>query len=528
MSRHRHARRIPRLRAIRHVAALGAAAAMLLGTTAQTALAADPEQDWDPGRTESRRPSYEGTRGDADDGPVVQAFPGLGGRIAYSRAPFSADFSEPARIFTMASDGSDQRGETSTTRGRGDQYAAWSPGGTLIAFTRDTTASTTDDAGDLYVMDADGSHLRQLTSTSSAEYSPAWSPDGHRIAFASDRGGQFNIYTMDADGGDVRRLTSSGVGDFDPAWSPDGTKIAFVSFRDGNAEIYTINATGGGLHRLTNSGHSDLTPTWASNGQMIAFISDRGAGDFLDVFTMNANGSNVVDFSDEPAANEFTPAFHPSDSGVMVYTTDFFGDFDIAHQEGAGAGATLLTVTLDDEFNPDWQPLPEFPLVDARFSNFEEHIVWAFNNEIASGCTAELYCPTDPVTRGQMATFLDRALDLPGTTEDFFTDDEGSTHEIAINRVAAAGIASGCTDTTYCPNSPVTREQMASFLDRAFDLAGTSEDFFTDDESSTHEIAINRVAAAGIASGCTTTTYCPKAVVTRGQMAAFLHRALEP
>ena len=524
MSRPRHLLRVPTHRAFKHAAAFGVAASMLLGIGAQSAFAADPELDWDPSRTAKRAPAHDEPRG---GGPSIQAFPGLAGRIAYSRAPFTGDV-EPARIFTMNSNGSDQRGETSTTRGYGDEFAAWSPGGTLIAFARDMTASTTDDVSDLFIMDADGSNLEQLTATAATEHSPAWSPDGHRIAFASNRGGQFNIYTMDADGGDVQRLTSSAVGDFDPAWSPDGTKIAFTSYRDGNAEIYTINATGGGLHRLTNSGHSDLTPAWRSDGQMIAFTSSRGPGDFLDIFTMNANGSNVAIFGNFPTSNEFTPAWNPSDPEAMVYTTDYFGDLDIAHQQGAGADATLLTVTLDDEFNPDWQPLPEFPLVDARFSNFEEHIVWAFNNAIASGCTAELYCPTDPVTRGQMATFLDRALDLPGTTEDFFTDDDGSTHEIAINRVAAAGIASGCTATTYCPTSPVTREQMASFLDRAFDLAGTSEDFFTDDEASTHEIAINRIAAAGIASGCTATTYCPKSVVTRGQMAAFLHRALEP
>jgi S-layer homology domain len=67
---------------------------------------------------------------------------------------------------------------------------------------------------------------------------------------------------------------------------------------------------------------------------------------------------------------------------------------------------------------------------------------------------------------------------------------------------------------------------MATFLARALELPATGEDFFTDDETSTHEISINRVAAAGIASGCTATTFCPKSAVTRGQMAAFLFRAL--
>jgi hypothetical protein len=66
-----------------------------------------------------------------------------------------------------------------------------------------------------------------------------------------------------------------------------------------------------------------------------------------------------------------------------------------------------------------------------------------------------------------MASFLSRALDLPSTSKDFFTDDSGSTHQVAINRVAAAGITTGCTATTYCPRLPVTRGQMAAFLHRA-------------------------------------------------------------
>ena len=141
----------------------------------------------------------------------------------------------------------------------------------------------------------------------------------------------------------------------------------------------------------------------------------------------------------------------------------------------------------------------DLPFDDILGHTFADDIVWAFEQGIASGCSADppLFCPNDTVTRGQMATFLDRALDLPDATADYFTDDTGSTHEDSINRVREAGIAFGCTATTYCPNAPVLREQMASFLDRAFDPANTANDFFTDDETSTHENAINRVRRPG-------------------------------
>lgn len=159
---------------------------------------------------------------------------------------------------------------------------------------------------------------------------------------------------------------------------------------------------------------------------------------------------------------------------------------------------------------------------------FVGDIAWLAASGITTGCSTDLerFCPNDPVTRGQMASFLARALDLPGSATDYFTDDAGSVHEFDINRLAAAGITTGCGSTAYCPSATIRRGEMAAFLDRAFGLAPTSNDYFTDDESSIFEISINRVAAAGITTGCTATTYCPTATVTRGQMAAFLHRAL--
>jgi hypothetical protein len=126
-----------------------------------------------------------------------------------------------------------------------------------------------------------------------------------------------------------------------------------------------------------------------------------------------------------------------------------------------------------------------------------------------------------------MATFLVRALNLPTTSTDYFTDDEGNTHENSINRLRAAGITSGCGGTRFCPDGIVTRGQMASFLVRGFDLPATGTDYFTDDEGNTHEANINRLRASAITFGCGGTNFCPNGSVTRGQMAAFLHRAVE-
>jgi hypothetical protein len=166
------------------------------------------------------------------------------------------------------------------------------------------------------------------------------------------------------------------------------------------------------------------------------------------------------------------------------------------------------------------------PYSDTGSSPFYADILWAAQQGITLGCGSGKFCPGAGVTREQMASFLARALDLPSSATDYFTDDESSPHEADINAVAAAGITGGCGGERYCPRSTVTREQMASFLARGLGLPATGTDYFTDDESSPHEADINAVAAAGITNGCTGSAYCPRATVTREQMTAFLHRAL--
>lgn len=157
---------------------------------------------------------------------------------------------------------------------------------------------------------------------------------------------------------------------------------------------------------------------------------------------------------------------------------------------------------------------------------FEADIEWLAAEGVTQGCGPDLFCPAAPVTREQMASFLVRALDLPASTRDGFTDDETSAHEADINALAAAGITQGCGPGLFCPTMAVSRQEMASFLTRAFDLPAGSTDFFDDDAGSLHEQDINALAQAGVTLGCASRRYCPFDQVRRDQMAAFLHRAL--
>lgn len=145
---------------------------------------------------------------------------------------------------------------------------------------------------------------------------------------------------------------------------------------------------------------------------------------------------------------------------------------------------------------------------------------------ITNGCGSGQYCPAQAVPREQMAAFLDRALGLPSTDVDFFSDDGASPFQDSINRIAAAGISLGCADGRYCPSVNVTRAEMASFLVRAFDLAPSTADEFSDDDGSDFEADIDALGSAGITQGCASGRYCPHGAVTRAQMASFLARAL--
>ena len=196
--------------------------------------------------------------------------------------------------------------------------------------------------------------------------------------------------------------------------------------------------------------------------------------------------------------------------------------FSVRAMNAGGTDATPATRTWTVTGTT---PPPASPFTDIGSSQFKNDINWLYNEGITGGCTATTFCPNANVTRDQMASFLSRALSLPATSLDFFTDDEGNIHEAAINRLAAAGITGGCAIGRFCPKDTVKRDQMASFLVRAYHLPASSTDPFTDDEGNQHENQINALAASDITGGCAANRYCPTASVTRGQMAAFLHRA---
>lgn len=183
-----------------------------------------------------------------------------------------------------------------------DYMPTWSPDGARLAF-----ASSRTGDHDVYVVNADGTGLRQLTADPSPathrDYAPAWSPDGSRIAFTSDRDGTMQLWTMRPDGSDPRQVTAGATTRaYEPSWSPDGTRLVFrrVSNVGGAAatQLAIVNRDGSGLVELPLSG-TENWPSWSPDGTRIAFSSNLALTDTR-LYTIAPDGTQLTEIAGGP------------------------------------------------------------------------------------------------------------------------------------------------------------------------------------------------------------------------------------
>ncbi|MGA7098247.1 MAG: N-acetylmuramoyl-L-alanine amidase [Acidimicrobiia bacterium] len=211
--------------------------------------------------------------------------------------------------------------------------------------------------------------------------------------------------------------------------------------------------------------------------------------------------------------------------GVRLAVSDLelAGDSDVKSLFALAMALTLATLPPGGSF------------LDDDGSVHEGNIEAIYAAGITTGCNppeSNRFCPDDTVTRGQMAAFISRSLGLPATDVDYFTDDDGTLFEGAIDRIAQEGVTVGCNPPAndhFCPDRPMSRGEMAAMLARAFDYPGSAVDHFTDDDGTLFEAAIDRIADAGVTLGCNPPAndhFCPFLPVTRAEMATFLTRAL--
>jgi uncharacterized protein YjdB len=179
--------------------------------------------------------------------------------------------------------------------------AAYSPDRTRIAFSSNRSGTF-----DIWLMDADGTQLTQLTSSGGNETEPVWTPDGSRIVYTSSVDGQTQIASIGVDGSDMKQLTATTGGNISPAVSPDGRVIAFASGRAGNYEIYEMAMDGSGVRRITATPQRELAPQFFSNGDLL-YASDRPKGGTRIIRQSGVNRTVLAETNDVVLALALSP-----------------------------------------------------------------------------------------------------------------------------------------------------------------------------------------------------------------------------
>jgi hypothetical protein len=215
------------------------------------------------------------------------------------------------------------------------------PDGPRIAFMNDQSH--------LSVMGFDGGQFGAVGNTPIVGSDPSFSPDGTQIVLAHFA----NIWVVNSDGTDLHQLTTAGS-DFTPAWSPDGTKIAFISQRTGIWQIYTMNTDGTNQTNITNSSTNDGLPAYSPDGAKISFSRGGAPNSLGKLWTMNADGTGQVQITTGPGTDEW-PSYSP-DGTMIAFSTNRDGNYEIYKIPAVGGTATRLTVNTDADRNPSWAP----------------------------------------------------------------------------------------------------------------------------------------------------------------------------
>lgn len=256
-----------------------------------------------------------------------------------SRILFSSNRAGVSQLYLMNADGSNVR--QLTTESAGAYSANWSPDGKRIVYITSGAA----DADQIVIMNADGTQ-RHTISEAKGNQSPSWSADESKILFATGDFPNINIYTMNADGGEKRNIAPNPGFDYDPAWSPDGKTIALVTgIRGQGVRVWVMNADGSGRRRITNSADAEERPAWSPDGRYLAFqASKRGGGPheaYVHVVEISSGADRRLGTHDRPYLDE-TPSWFP-DGRRIAFQSDRTGRMEVWVMNADGSGQQQVT-----------------------------------------------------------------------------------------------------------------------------------------------------------------------------------------
>lgn len=275
------------------------------------------------------------------------------GQIAFTRITHQNGTKIESDIYLTNVGGTEEERLTQTPRDF-DGMPAWSPDGERLAFVSDRDGGNWE----IYVMEPDGTGQRRLTNSPHDEGSLAWSPDGEKLAFATDPAGDPAIWVMNSDGSDRKRLTDG----LFPTWSPDGSRIAYTDYYGERPYLAVMNADGSNQRGIDTSLLQKVLgidvaeePSWAPYGERIAYASYVGA-DNEEIFVIDVDGSKKSRLTDLPGNDHWPPTWSPDGERIAFTSNGKEGKGQIYAMNADGSGLTRLTEDPADDIYPDWRP----------------------------------------------------------------------------------------------------------------------------------------------------------------------------
>jgi len=277
----------------------------------------------------------------ADD--VYEKLTGVKGifstRIAYVKED------RAARQYSLAVADADGENEIVAVHGREPIISpAWSPDGSKVAY-----VSLEDRKPVVYLQDLMTGRRNQISNQKGNNSAPSWSPDGSTLAVALSKDGNTEIYTVRSDGSGLRRLTTNNAIDTEPQFSADGQTIYFTSDRSGGPQVYKMSAAGGNATRVTFNGSYNISPRVSPDGKTLAWISQRDGG--FSLYAMDLASGQELRLAD--GATE--PSFSPNGKYIM-YATKGGGRTSLAVVSVDGRVKQRLTTKAGNIREPSWGP----------------------------------------------------------------------------------------------------------------------------------------------------------------------------